>query len=252
MKAALYVWFSILFMSLGCAIDPQVSLAQGRSSDASGTLEVSGTTSFLERIAVHPDSYVVVTVLVPSPTPRVLATQRLSAVGNPPYRFALDVDAENWPTQADVRLSIQVYSPERQLLFHLPEAQPLKRGAAQNLQIRLVRAAADDRNPWLAAEARGVMFRAVGQEPGWLVEVDAAAQPNVRVLLDYGTQELFGRAMHRPSADSELAFTMAEGNGTLMVVDRLCTDTMSGEGYPTQVTLTVEGQTLQGCGRFLP
>lgn len=252
MKAGLYVWFSVFMMAMGCAIDPQVSLAQGRSVQSSATFEVRGEASFLERIAIHPESFVLVTVLQDTPVPTVLATQQLASVGNPPYRFALDIDVDDWPADADVRLNIQVYSPERQLLFHLPEAQPLPRGDTRNLQIRLVRASADATNPWLAAQARGVIFRAVGQEPGWLVEVDAAPQPQVRVLLDYGTRELLGQALGQPRLDAMLLFTTPEGDGALQINNRACTDIMSGEYYPTQVTLTINAQALHGCGRFLP
>jgi uncharacterized membrane protein len=35
------------------------------------------------------------------------------------------------------------------------------------------------------------------------------------------------------------------------VVDETCVDTMSGEQLPSQVTVTLEGTVLRGCGRDL-
>src|SRR5688572_25726156 len=44
-----------------------------------------------------------------------------------------------------------------------------------------------DSDPWRAAQVRGVDFRAVGQEPGWLLEIDN--ERSMRLAYDYAERE---------------------------------------------------------------
>lgn len=107
------------------------------------------------------------------------------------------------------------------------------------------------RDPWRDAEARGVVFRAVGQEPGWYLEIDGAS--SMLLVYDYGAKRI------------ETEVTRAAGNGTTVyrsasspvvatVADRACSDTMSGQPFPASVVVTVatsgsEPRELHGCGR---
>jgi hypothetical protein len=42
-----------------------------------------------------------------------------------------------------------------------------------------------------------VAFRAVGQEPGWVAEVDTGERPSMRVSLDHGQRQLDVGEAHR-------------------------------------------------------
>lgn len=107
--------------------------------------------------------------------------------------------------------------------------------------------------PWEVSALLGYDFRAVGQEPGWMVEI--AEGRRVHVLADYGEVEFFtsaprietgpdGATVHR--ADSEL------GEVVVSVREEACEDVMSGQRFPRSVTLALEGRVLEGCGTRLP
>jgi putative lipoprotein len=106
------------------------------------------------------------------------------------------------------------------------------------------------KDPWQDAEARGVVFRAIGQEPGWSLEIDKAT---MLLRYDYGEREL---QMPTPRAESKGPLTTYEGAAEsrrlrVVIEDRACVDTMSGEKFPQTVTVEVDGRTLKGCGRRL-
>jgi len=110
---------------------------------------------------------------------------------------------------------------------------------------------APTRAPWEDARRRMVDFRAVGNEPGWHLEIQ-----NGRQLLyvgDYGMQRVMtpdpgvtseaGNAVyHAVTESSELRVEIA---------DRECVDTMKGESFPQSVSLVVNGRALDGCGMYL-
>lgn len=83
--------------------------------------------------------------------------------------------------------------------------------------------------PWRAAVAEGVSFRAIGQEPGWMLDI--LADGGQRLVLDYGTR-------------------IAEAD-SVEVRAAPCRDTMSGHAFPYAVTVTVAGGVLEGCGMGL-
>jgi uncharacterized membrane protein len=107
------------------------------------------------------------------------------------------------------------------------------------------------RDPWRDAEARGIDFRAVGQEPGWYVEI--ADGRSLRLVYDYGEREVVtavaggvveqGNATYRSTTSSPAV--------VVSVDDRSCADGMSGQPFPSTVTVTVDGRALRGCGRAL-
>lgn len=105
--------------------------------------------------------------------------------------------------------------------------------------------------PWEEARARGVAFRAVGQEPGWVVEVDRGERPAMRLLLDYGERRLVVDAA-MPLAEGEGFRGEADGVAAELRIHREpCQDAMSGESFPVRVELRVGSERFTGCGRFL-
>lgn len=107
-------------------------------------------------------------------------------------------------------------------------------------------------SPWDQARERGVGFRAVGQEPGWFVEVGQGETPDLHATLDNGTRQL-EVAQAQPLAEGA-GFSGKSTDGQaveLRVVREACTDTMSGEAFEASAQLKVADQTFKGCGRFL-
>lgn len=106
-------------------------------------------------------------------------------------------------------------------------------------------------NVWHKAKLRGVAFRAVGQEPGWLLEITNGEE--VLLVTDYGStrtsmpyvEPVVYREERRTQYILEAYNTIVEIRG------ELCTDTMSGESFEVTVTIIQTDRELQGCGRAL-
>ena len=106
---------------------------------------------------------------------------------------------------------------------------------------------------WAAAKLRGIHFRALGQEPGWFLELEKDNQ--LTYVGNYGRDTLI--------FESPVPDTGGQGRRTvyriknaqesleLVIADTPCTDTMSGYDFPQTVTVTVDGETYRGCGRYL-
>lgn len=106
--------------------------------------------------------------------------------------------------------------------------------------------------PWVDARARGATFRAVGQEPGWHIEVHAE---RLVMVYQYGERQV---VVPNPGlvADPDLPVrrwhAITEAHDLLLVVeDRACTDVMSGAMYPLTAAVTLDGRNYSGCGRKL-
>ncbi len=111
---------------------------------------------------------------------------------------------------------------------------------------------APERAPWEDARLRGVTFRAVGNEPGWFVEIDPQ-----RVVFtgDYGETVVTSPAFE-PRVDASTGRTTYHAVTTahdleIVVDDRPCTDDMSGQEHPTTVVVRLNGKMFRGCGRQL-
>jgi len=111
-------------------------------------------------------------------------------------------------------------------------------------------AISDRVSPWSDAAARGIGFRAVGNEPGWFVEVGKGESPSLHATLDYGDREVIV-AKARPAG---LGFTGKAADGGAVVLDiqrTRCQDGMSGEAFEATARLVIGDKTYRGCGAFL-
>lgn len=110
----------------------------------------------------------------------------------------------------------------------------------------------DRESPWDQAAARGVIFRAVGQEPGWVAEVNGDPS-RLTAQLDYGERGL----QVEPAEPLPGQQTGFHGKSThdedvrLEIRREECADGMSGERFEARATLFVAGQRYEGCGAFL-
>ena len=112
------------------------------------------------------------------------------------------------------------------------------------LGLLLVGCAADDGD----SDPSRLLFRGVGQEPGWTVEVRA---DSLHFSGDYGQRT---RRVPRSAVavDSTAERTVYRADRLEVVVEPdACTDVMSGEPFSHTVTVTVDGDTYRGCGRSL-
>ena len=104
---------------------------------------------------------------------------------------------------------------------------------------------------WHAAKLRGVAFRAVGQEPGWLLEITNGEE--ILLVTDYGSTRTSMPYVEPVVYQEErhTQYVLGEYNTTIEIRGEQCTDTMSGESFEVSVTLFLEDKELHGCGRAL-
>ena len=107
------------------------------------------------------------------------------------------------------------------------------------------------RAPWEEARRRGVEFRGLGQEPGWIVEIT----PGGKILLvtGYGKQRwLFDTPDPVQSDDATVYQTSANGKRLkISLQTEHCQDIMSGEVFENAVIVELDERRLQGCGSAL-
>ena len=107
------------------------------------------------------------------------------------------------------------------------------------------------RNVWHAAKLRGVAFRAIGQEPGWLLEMTTGKKillvtntGQTRTEYAYVEPEVF-QDQHKS------VFSVKQDEFKVTIEGIICTDSMSGENFEVSVFIELNGKTLKGCGRAL-
>jgi uncharacterized membrane protein len=105
-------------------------------------------------------------------------------------------------------------------------------------------------NVWHAAKLRGVAFRAIGQEPGWLLEITNGEE--ILLVTDYGKNKN-SYPFVKPQEDKNARKTVFQINAdtSVLIEGKACNDTMSGEFFEVTVTVTQGGKKLKGCGRAL-
>jgi uncharacterized membrane protein len=106
---------------------------------------------------------------------------------------------------------------------------------------------------WEAAKLRGVSYRAVGQEPPWILEIDrengfflSTGYAGDKLQFPY-TEPVSDPVLRSGRYVSELD----DERIGITIIGQPCRDSMSGEAFSTRVEIEWRGQTLRGCGRAL-
>ncbi len=120
-------------------------------------------------------------------------------------------------------------------------------GSRRYVGCRLNRA----RGPWEEARRRGVDFRAVGQEPGWTLEI--RHDRNMLMEADYGTRRVLLPTPFPEPTDEGERYVAEDENHSMTVDIQLdhCTDSMSGAAFSNTVTVLLDGREYRGCGEAL-
>jgi membrane-bound inhibitor of C-type lysozyme len=106
---------------------------------------------------------------------------------------------------------------------------------------------------WEDAKLSGVDFRAIGNEPGWNLEIIMGDR--IVFVGNYG-QNRYEFITTGPSVDQQARTTVYEVQNdkhemSVIIVGRRCRDTMSGEAFETTVAVILDGKKYQGCGKAL-
>lgn len=122
---------------------------------------------------------------------------------------------------------------------------PAGEAASNDTAANLARMPAPD-----GLRAAGVDFRAVGQEPGWILDI--YTQGVIKMIWAYG-ENYAEFAVGTPNTAQEGATryeASSDGLSLVVTIRRApCQDVMSGEAYPSTVEVVIDGTTLNGCGR---
>ena len=104
---------------------------------------------------------------------------------------------------------------------------------------------------WEDAKLRGVDFRAVGNEPGWFLEIGEGGTKTLLVT-DYGNEKY---ELHLPkpftSQNNRTTRYRIKGFVDILLEGKTCRDSMSEHRYETRVTIKLNGKTYRGCGKSL-
>lgn len=104
---------------------------------------------------------------------------------------------------------------------------------------------------WEDAKLRGYNFRAIGNEPGWYLEITHNGKQSILVT-DYGQEKY---ELHLPSpyasSDNRTKRYRIDGFLDIRIDERGCRDTMTGKYYPSRVKLVIDEKSYTGCGKVL-
>jgi uncharacterized membrane protein len=105
--------------------------------------------------------------------------------------------------------------------------------------------------PWEDARRRGVDFRAVGNEPGWHLEIQIARQ--LIFVSEYGAERILVADPTETKTEDMRIYQGVSGSRELQVdiLEQPCVDTMSGAELPNRVVVTYNSMHYEGCGQYL-
>ena len=225
------------------------------------TETVSGTLAYRERVALPPQSRAEVTVArVQDDQLIAIADTSFIADGMIPISFSLSIPEAAVDTTAQHVLTASLSSPDGRLQWRTPRPLPvLTAGAPTEVEaiLHMVEQTQEPRpEPWLEARARGVTFRALGQEPGWRMDIYGTIRrpERLELMLNYGDEvRRYDTITTDTDGEGNLRYRAGDGPQAMeaVVEDRQCRDAMSGEIFEALVTLRLKERELSGCGRSL-
>ncbi|NNJ98032.1 MAG: hypothetical protein HKP12_12835 [Gammaproteobacteria bacterium] len=106
---------------------------------------------------------------------------------------------------------------------------------------------------WEHAKLNGIDFRALGNEPGWYLEI--SKKTALKLVTDYG-QRSYRFNASTIEADQHSRTTVykasnADDRIAVTITGTSCQDSMSGETFSATVSVVLNGTSYSGCGRAL-
>jgi len=106
---------------------------------------------------------------------------------------------------------------------------------------------------WEHAKLNGVDFRAVGNEPGWHLEITRGQK--ILFVSDYGQSRYEFDAPEPETIAARRTTIYHTGNVDhtleVSITGQPCQDTMRGAHFESRVTVILDKQTYHGCGKAL-
>jgi uncharacterized membrane protein len=142
-------------------------------------------------------------------------------------------------------------------VYYKPDNPPdLAPGQTAEITIKGVKHQNCKNNPraavWEAAKLRGVNYRALGQEPGWQLEISSRG---FLLVTGYGENRVeFPRTEPEVNQAERTTRYQSKFDGDsidIIIKGEECSDSMSGETFSSQIEVSWRGKMLRGCGRAL-
>lgn len=225
---------------MGCAPPTESTTPVASTHTDAGSITIRGEVTYRERMALPPDSQA--HIAIRDAASAVIVAEKTFDTESRQVPIPFELELQTMPG-IDYSLQATIRSTQGQTLWTTPEAVPLNTDNASNDLGTLWLVRADTTEP----TALALPYKAIGQEPGWLLTL----QPDGLMLeWDYGDKHV-----QTPLPQAEQMGTgyryaaTADGHDLDVKVTRgICHDSMSGIPYPDQVSVTVDGQKLHGCG----
>lgn len=100
--------------------------------------------------------------------------------------------------------------------------------------------------PAVPAFGQPAVYEARGQEPGWLLRLDATTASLIMAGAESFTDALPRPGKIRGGRSYDVTF---DGKPVrILIENRICRDAMSGMPHPDRVTIKAQAATLRGCG----
>lgn len=117
----------------------------------------------------------------------------------------------------------------------------------------LTAVSAEEMDVWEKARTEGVQFRAVGNEPGWLIEV--RDDQMIKFINDYGDLEIKAPVDDLwlgPAGEDKIYYVENDViQFQVIIMKKSYKDTMSDEVFPYQVRVVFPNKSYVGGGRLL-
>jgi len=106
---------------------------------------------------------------------------------------------------------------------------------------------------WEHAKLNGVDFRALGNEPGWYMEI--SNKQDILLVTDYGQRTYrFPTSAIKSEPDNRTTIYSASSNDNMIeavIKGYPCRDSMSGEAFSATVSVVINDKRYTGCGKAL-
>jgi heat shock protein HslJ/membrane-bound inhibitor of C-type lysozyme len=179
---------------------------------------------------------------VPTAAPGVAATRSLLSCGDQAASVVFDADGA-WLVAAGSGVALKPVVSGSGARYEAPGDSGTwlwNKGASTMVSLR--------GEPWPECRtAAEPPFRAVGQEPGWRLDIDGAA---ARLTLGMGA-DVIGATLPEARITRSTRSYKAESSAgpmTVVITEQRCADSMSGMPHPAVVQVGVRGQVFKGCG----
>lgn len=229
----------------------------GKPVAGQGLATLTGEVTYRQRIALPPDAKLNVRIedvsLMDAPSVTIAETSASTGGRQVPLAFTLDYDplkiapGRRYAVRADIRAA------DGRLLWVTDTHMPLPPPGSPGMAIMLAQVAdrgGEDTPPMVRARLEGTDWLAVGNEPGWRVEVNEGER--LTYDGDYGSIRIITPAPPAAIAgDGTRSWTIrTEAHRlTLELAPIACQDDMAGTPYPLTARLVVDGKALRGCAR---